>query len=262
MATLKQRLHRKNSSGTYDTIHLETSADCITGTLSIAHGGTGATTAANARTNLGAAASSHNHSAANITSGTLSVARGGTGVTSNPSMLVNLASTTAASVFAASPRPGVTGTLPVNRGGTGRATLTSGYFLRGNGTGAITMSSIDQVKEALGITASNPVIVKTGTIDRLQYDYYYGSIESVTLTACDYIVITNTYNTSYPQVTIAKGGSGIVAVYFTYQEEQGEMTTTANLNSAGTTLSFDSIGSASGKNSVTLHVTYVTYKYK
>ena len=89
MATLKQRLHRKNSSGTYDTIHLETSADCITGTLSIAHGGTGATTAANARTslgitpaNIGAAASSHNHSASQITSGTLPVARGGTGVTS------------------------------------------------------------------------------------------------------------------------------------------------------------------------------------
>ena len=53
MATLKQRLHRKNSSGTYDTIHLETSADCIIGTLGIANGGTGATTAANARTNLG-----------------------------------------------------------------------------------------------------------------------------------------------------------------------------------------------------------------
>ena len=32
MATLKQRLHRKNSSGTYDTIHLETSADLIIGT--------------------------------------------------------------------------------------------------------------------------------------------------------------------------------------------------------------------------------------
>ena len=82
MATLKQRLHRKNSSGTYDTIHLETGADCITGTLAIANGGTGATTAANARTNLGAAASSHNHSAANITSGTLPISRGGTGVTS------------------------------------------------------------------------------------------------------------------------------------------------------------------------------------
>ena len=73
MATLKQRLHRKNSSGTYDTIHLETGADCITGTLGVANGGTG------------------------------------------------------------------------------RATLTSGYFLRGNGTGAVTMSSVDEVKSALGI---------------------------------------------------------------------------------------------------------------
>ena len=67
MATLKQRLHRKNSSGTYDTIHLETGADCITGTLAITNGGTGATTAANARTNLGAAASSHTHTIAQVT---------------------------------------------------------------------------------------------------------------------------------------------------------------------------------------------------
>lgn len=29
MATLKQRLHRKNSSGTYDTIHYETSSDVV-----------------------------------------------------------------------------------------------------------------------------------------------------------------------------------------------------------------------------------------
>ena len=65
------------------------------------------------------AAASHNHSAANITSGTLPVSRGGTGVTSNPSMLVNLASTSAASVFAASPRPGITGTLSIAHGGTG-----------------------------------------------------------------------------------------------------------------------------------------------
>lgn len=61
----------------------------------------------------------HKHSAADITSGTLTVGRGGTGVTSNPSMLVNLGSTSAASVFAASPRPGITGTLPIANGGTG-----------------------------------------------------------------------------------------------------------------------------------------------
>lgn len=62
-------------------------------TVSVAKGGTGATTAAQARTNLGitaanigAAASSHNHSASNITSGTLAVARGGTGVTSDDAL--------------------------------------------------------------------------------------------------------------------------------------------------------------------------------
>lgn len=65
------------------------------------------------------AAASHNHSAANITSGTLAVARGGTGVTANPSMLTNLGSTSAVSVFATSPRPGVTGTLHIANGGTG-----------------------------------------------------------------------------------------------------------------------------------------------
>ena len=68
---------------------------------------------------IGAAASSHNHSASNITSGTLTVARGGTGIASNPSMLVNLGSTSAAGVFAASPRPGITGTLAISHGGTG-----------------------------------------------------------------------------------------------------------------------------------------------
>ena len=79
------------------------------------------------------AAASHNHSAANITSGTLPIARGGTGVTANPSMLVNLASTSAASVFAASPRPGVTGTLPLTRGGTGATTaLAANYNILSN----------------------------------------------------------------------------------------------------------------------------------
>ena len=52
-------------------------------------------------------------------SGTLSVANGGTGITSIPSMLINLASATAVGVFQASPRPGVTGQLPLVNGGLG-----------------------------------------------------------------------------------------------------------------------------------------------
>ena len=47
----------------------------ITGTVAISQGGTGATTAAGALTNLGAAASSHNHDASAITSGTIANAR-------------------------------------------------------------------------------------------------------------------------------------------------------------------------------------------
>ena len=87
--------------------------------------------------------SGHTHSASNITSGILTTTRGGTGITSNPSMLVNLSSTSAASVFASSPRPGITGTLPVSKGGTG-------------------VTSLDELKNALGLHA-NGCIVEIGS---------------------------------------------------------------------------------------------------
>ena len=44
-------------------------------------------------------------------------------------------------------------TIPVSKGGTGRTTLTSGYFLKGNGTSSIAMSSSATVKSDLGITS-------------------------------------------------------------------------------------------------------------
>lgn len=49
----------------------------------------------------------------------LPIADGGTGIKVDPSLLVNLSSTTADNVFKASPRPGVSGTLPLASGGTG-----------------------------------------------------------------------------------------------------------------------------------------------
>ena len=91
----------------------------LNGTSQGAYNGSAAKSINITASSVGAAASSHNHSAANITSGTLAVSRGGTGITSNPSLLVNLGSTSAASVFATSPRPGITGTLAVSHGGTG-----------------------------------------------------------------------------------------------------------------------------------------------
>ena len=54
--------------------------------------------------------------------GTLPVAQGGTGLTTTPSMTIDLGSTSAADIFAATPQPGVTGTLGLVNGGTGAST--------------------------------------------------------------------------------------------------------------------------------------------
>ena len=75
--------------------------------------------------------------------GTLPIANGGTGLTSAPSMLVNLASKTATSPLQASPRPGVTGTLPIANGGTGQTTAAGvrNALGLGNTTGAVPIAN-------------------------------------------------------------------------------------------------------------------------
>ena len=60
------------------------------GTLPVAQGGTGATTAADARTNLGAAASSHSHDASADLTGQVPIANGGTGASTAAGALSNL----------------------------------------------------------------------------------------------------------------------------------------------------------------------------
>lgn len=117
--SVKTNLIIKLNSGTTEGTNLFTFNGGTAKTIDITPAAIGA--AASSHTHS-YAASSHNHAASNITSGTLGTARGGTGITSNPSMLINLASTSAASVFATSPRPGVTGTLPLGNGGTGGTT--------------------------------------------------------------------------------------------------------------------------------------------
>ena len=128
---------------------------------------------------LGAKADeTHEHSAADITSGTLGadripsldagkigsgslpVTRGGTGLSASPSMLTNLGSTTADTILKASPRPGVTGTLGVNHGGTGVATITGIVF--GNGTSPMSAATAADVTTLLDDT---PVNRATGDAD-------------------------------------------------------------------------------------------------
>ena len=77
MATLKQRVHLKNSSGTYDTVHYETEAGLVLYTNN------SQSTVSGALDKLftdmsGKAASSHNHAGSAITSGTVAAARLGT----------------------------------------------------------------------------------------------------------------------------------------------------------------------------------------
>ena len=112
---------------------------------------------------IGAAASSHNHSAANITSGTLAVARGGTGITSNPSMLVNLGSTSAASVFAASPRPGITGTLSIAHGGTGATTAAAARTALGAAAASHTHKYAGSSSAGGAATVANKINLPVGT---------------------------------------------------------------------------------------------------
>ena len=81
MATLKFRLNRKNASGTYDTIHYETSSNIVlrsngeTVETALARADAHESNKSNPHSvtasQIGAAASSHTHSAAQVTAGTL-----------------------------------------------------------------------------------------------------------------------------------------------------------------------------------------------
>lgn len=108
----------------------------------VSKGGTGATDAATAINNLGAAQASHRHNTADLIGGTIAVAMGGTGATDAPTALQNLgaapsehthdASNIDAGTLAEDRLP----TISVAKGGTGAATA-------------------EGAREALGITAEN-----------------------------------------------------------------------------------------------------------
>jgi hypothetical protein len=116
----------------------------VTGTLPVANGGTGAATAAAARTSLGAAASGANGDITALSGLTtaLSVGQGGTGATGAAGARTSLGTAASGANGDITSLAGLTTALSIAQGGTGvTATPASGNLLIGNGT-AYTLGSL------------------------------------------------------------------------------------------------------------------------
>jgi len=115
-------------NGKADAQHVHSASDVTSGTLGVARGGTGVTTAAAERERLGLGS----------TTGALPIANGGTGATTVSGAL--------SAILDSSP-------LSVENGGTGAATLTSNAVLTGAGTSAV--SPVATASGALYATEAN-----------------------------------------------------------------------------------------------------------
>ena len=192
-------------------------AQNLTGTLAIAKGGTGQTTA-NAAFNALAPAQTANRllksdgtntsfAQAVLTTdvtGTLPIANGGTGSTSTT--FVSLTTN-------------VTGTLPTANGGTGAATFTSGALLKGAGSGAVTTASAADIVGQIGSTAvTNATTATTATTaNALNASNSYSAVAlTATNTAKVWVAhdgggsIQSSYNVS----SVSRTGSGKYTVNF------------------------------------------------
>jgi len=138
--------------------------------LAVADGGTGASTAANARTNLSAASSGANSDITSISGLTtaLTVAQGGTGAATLTANNVVLGNGTSAVQFVA---PGTAGNVLVSNGttwtsgGAGVTSVTAGAGIAVSAsTGAVTISSAAHNYDAVGSYASGTIPSNVGNL--------------------------------------------------------------------------------------------------
>jgi hypothetical protein len=136
--------------------------------LAVGAGGTGAITAASARTNLSAAQSGANSDITSLSGMTtaLSVAQGGTGGTTASAAKTALSAASSGANSDITSLTGLTTALSVAQGGTGRATITSGNLVLGNGTNAVSLLAAGTAGNVLtsdGTTWSSAGKITTAT---------------------------------------------------------------------------------------------------
>jgi len=145
-----------NNEVDVDVVESALTLDNIGGTLGVAKGGTGAITAASARTNLGTAASGVNGDITQLSAliTPLTVGQGGTNSTTASGARLNLGVAASGANADITSLSGLTTVLSVAQGGTGAATLDANSVLLGNGTSPVT---------AVAPGASSSMLISNGT---------------------------------------------------------------------------------------------------
>lgn len=184
--------------------HTHSFTDDITGTVPVSRGGTGAWDAGAARTNLGAAAKEHNHSASNITSGTLPIARGGTGSTSASGACSNLGAVTISTAQTITGAKTFKGNTIIQGG----ATAPGLYFQSSN---TALSGYVARIFSDLSTAASNTNYLYFRVYSRDTDGTFNGQYENYRLPNCRpnrTSVATYEILTSRVKVLVSQGGTG------------------------------------------------------
>lgn len=223
MAILKQRLNMKTSTG-YNTVHLETSSDLVLRS-------DGTTTVESSLGTVENNISTINGSSFNAASATkLATAR---------TFQVNLASTTTASFDGTgNVTPGVTGTLAIGNGGTGKTTAPLGLYNLINGCSTITSDSIVNT-DVVAIGDVSAATAKYTTIEELKN--LFGGISQTTL--LDITLATSEDTTTEIDVS-AVDFTAYHAIVFEFYASGSYPISTLKFNSSDTVNNYTQVGSS------------------